>query len=293
MHKTVVQISGNNMPKERQVIDQRNAIASASAANRKFLNSTNGNNSNNNSNINRLTISNKYKDIRNIDLEKSRSLDSEYDKYHSNIRIEFDKSRSFDENYGESTNQQGKYAEHVNYPRNIKHSQNSPQKYGNRNDMLYDKNRKSIIPLPLLNYKQEQHQANMKAQHMCNNREQSPNSKLEPIYKAVTKSYEHLQSAISAQHPQQQQYSSLMHTISPTKRISIKSSASPHSDYDLTASDFNVDHDLCSYYSGKNIETFSNQRRRETMKLMNKNHATGIPTSSSPSTVSTARYLRN
>ncbi|XP_055325277.1 uncharacterized protein LOC129579318 isoform X2 [Sitodiplosis mosellana] len=278
MHKTVVQISGNNGQKERPI----NRVASTSA-NRRFV-TNNGNN-------NRLAVTNErqYKDVRNADLEKSRSLDSEYERYQGNSRTEFDKSRSFDENYSDQV-AQSKYID--NYPNNLKQAApvkpGSPQNYGNRYydpEMIYDKSRKSLTRSPLMAYKHEAKSTHPK--HTLSSvrgkreGERSPNLNREIMYRAaMTKSFDHLQSAIPLS---QQQLQTRDH--SPTKRMhSNHKKASPGSDYDLNASDFNVSYDIrgngksdnmskeaklmSEYYFGNkaNAESYLNQRRRETTK---------------------------
>lgn len=296
MHKTVVQISGNNGQKERTV----NRVASTSA-NRRFIN-TNGNN-------NRLAVTNdrQYKDIRNADLEKSRSLDSEYERYQSNSRTEFDQSRSFDENYSDQV-APPKYLD--NYANSLKQSAStkpdSPPNYGNRyydTELVYDKSRKSLTRSPLIGYKHEQKNSLTKHQQMRGKRdeERSPNLNRDNVYRAITKSFDHLQSAIQAQQLQSASVQSVR-DHSPTKRVHsnhlplLGKNASPGSDYDLNASDFNVSYDMRGngkndilskeaklmseyYFGGKaNAESYLNQRRRETAKM-----------SATPS----ARYLRN
>lgn len=293
MHKTVVQISGNNGQQQQQKERPINRVASTSA-NRRFVN--------NNGNNNRLTVTNErqYKDVRNADLEKSRSLDSEYERYQGNSRTEFDKSRSFDENYSDQVTQL-KYLD--NYPNNIKQlaapvKPGSPQNYGNRyydHEMIYDKSRKALTRSPLMTYKHEATK-NIHPKHGSvrgkREGERSPNLNRESVYRAMTKSFDHLQSVI----PSSQQIQNRDH--SPTKRLhSNHKNALPGSDYDLNASDFNVSYDMrgngkngdnlskeaklmSEYYFGNkaNAESYLNQRRRETTKA-----------SATPS----ARYLRN
>ncbi|XP_031618634.1 uncharacterized protein LOC116337843 [Contarinia nasturtii] len=284
MHKTVVQISGNNGQKERQI----NRVASA-LVNRRLIN-TNGNN-------NRLTVTNErqYKDVRNADLEKSRSLDSEYERFQGNSRTEFDKSRSFDENYSDQL-AQSKYLD--SYQNNMKQSipmkPGSPQNYGNRyyeHDVIYDKSRKSLTRSPLMAYKHDGKNAHAKHQQIRGKRddERSPNLNRESMYRSMTKSFDHLQSAIPAQSIQQN--ASSMRDHSPTKRVhSNHKNASFGSDYDLNASDFNVSYDIrgngkndkeaklmSEYYFGNakaNAESYLNQRRRDTTK------ASAIPSAS-------------
>lgn len=291
MHKTVVQISGNNAQKERPI----NRVASTSA-NRRFVN--NNGNGNGNGNNNRLAVTNErqYKDIRNSDLEKSRSLDSEYERYQGNPRTEFDKSRSFDENYSDQV-AQSKYLD--NYPNNMKQSgpakPDSPQNYGNRyydHEVVYDKSRKALTRSPMMAYKHDVKSAHSK--HPVRGKregERSPNLNRDSVYRAMTKSFDHLQSAIPSQTIQN------VRDVSPTKRMQLTAkNASPGSDYDLNASDFNVSYDMrgngksdnmnkeaklmSEYYFGNktNADTYLNQRRRDTAKA-----------SATPS----ARYLRN
>lgn len=297
MHKTVVQISGNNAPKERTIT--RTASTTAS---RRFVS--------NNGNSNRLTVTNdrQYKDIRNADLEKSRSLDSEYERYQGNSRTEFDKSRSFDENYSDQV-PQSKYLDYPNAIRQpVPTKLGSPQNYGNRfhdTELIYDKSRKSLTRSPLMSHKHDPKASHAKHQQIRGGKregERSPNLNRENVYRSMTKSFDHLQSAI----PMQQIQSTSVQSIrdhSPTKRIhgnshisALAKTTSPSSDYDLNASDFNVSYDIRSngksdilskeaklrseYYFGSkaNLESYLNQRRRETAKA-----------SIAPS----ARYLRN
>lgn len=288
MHKTVVQISGNNGQKERQI----NRVASTTA-NRRLIN--------NNGNNNRLTVTNErqYKDVRNADLEKSRSLDSEYERYQGNSRTDFDKSRSFDENYSDQL-AQSKYLD--NYQNNMKQTMpikpDSPQNYPNRyyeHDVIYDKSRKSLTRSPLMSYKHDAKNVHAKHQQVRGKRddERSPNlNQRQTMYRSMTKSFDHLQSAIPTQSIQNPPS---MRDHSPTKRIhSNQQNASFGSDYDLNASDFNVSYDvrgngkndkdaklMSEYYFGNakaNAESYLNQRRRDTAK------ASAIPS---------ARYLRN
>lgn len=315
MHKTVVQISGgsNGQPKERTI----NRVASTSA-NRRYVN-TNGNNGNNgnNSTNNRLAVKERqYRDLRNADLEKSRSLDSEYERYQGNGRTEFDQSRSFDENYSDQV-AQPKYLD--SYASNVKQTaavgaavaQPPPpdsQSINYDSELIYDKSRKSLTRSPLVGYKHEPKNphAKMHSQSVRGKRdgERSPNLNRDNVYRSITKSFDHLQSAIASQQQQIQSASmQAMREHSPTKRThsqnhmsALVKNMSPGSDYDLNASDFNVSYDIRSgkgdmlsneaklmseyYFGGKtNADSYSNQRRRELAK------ASPTPPS--------ARYLRN
>lgn len=321
MHKTVVQISGGNgAQKERTGISR---VASTSA-NRRYVNSNgNSNNINNNNSNNRLAVTKErqYKDLRNSDLEKSRSLDSEYQ---VNARTDFDQSRSFDENYGEQVAPSKYLDSYTNSmkqavvttqssppppppPTSSSSSQSQsqplqpqlpdslPNNYANRYydlDVAYDKSRKSLTRSPLIGYKHEP--KNTHAKHSQSTRDNA--------YRSITKSFDHLQSAITTQQQQIQSASmQAMREHSPTKRaysqnhMSALAKMSPG--YDLNASDFNVSYDIRSgkgdmlnkeakllseyYFGGKaNADaSYLNQRRRE-------------PTKPSP-TPPSARYLRN
>lgn len=326
MHKTVVQISGgNNAQKEKERTVNR---VGSTSANRRYVNSNNGNNGNNNTNNNnRLAVKERqYKDLRNADLEKSRSLDSEYERYQGNARTEFDQSRSFDENYSEQV-AQSKYLD--SYSNNGKQaaaqppstqlqsqaqlppSDSPPNNYGNRyydTELVYDKSRKSLTRSPLIGYKHESKNphAKMHSQSIRGKRDgdRSPNLNRDNVYRSITKSFDHLQSAIASQQQQIQSASmQAMREHSPTKRAhsqnhmsALVKNMSPASDYDLNASDFNVSYDIRSgkgemlnkeaklmsdyYFGGKpNTESYLNQRRREMAK------ASPTPPS--------ARYLRN
>lgn len=276
LHKTVVQISGNNAPKERPA----NRIATA-PPNRRFVS--------NNVNNNRLAITNErqYKDVRNADLEKSRSLDSEYERYQNNARSDFDKSRSFDENYGDQV-VQPKYMD--SYANNMAPAKpNSPRGMrGYEHEVAYDKSRKTMQHSPLLSYKHDQKSMHAKMQQPMRGKregERSPILNRDAMYRSITKSFDHLQT-VAQQLPRDP---------SPTKRMHANHSAmlaknvSPGSDYDLNASEFNVSYDIRNgksdakdprheYYFGgnANAESYLNQRRRDTTKA-------------TPS----ARYLRN
>lgn len=320
IHKTVVQIGANIVPKDRL----NNKVA-APIMNRRFAN--NGNN-------NRLAINNdrQYKDLRSMDLEKSRSLDSEYEKYQGSSRMDFDKSRSFDEHYGEKSSNQSKYLEHNNYPGQSKSGQptktNSPQNYGNRlyePDIMFDNGRKHVSHSPLMGYQREsQALDHHQQQHGRNSRRRSPNPNREPIYRSMATNFDLLPSQQQHQPVQQKQHHGSMNSTaqsirdhSPTKRLTGNSqstvlsanNSSFSSDYELNSSDFNVDYKIrgnvkndnlndektklaSDYYYGKaNVDQYLNQRRRNASKSNNKSHMVRLAASSSAAP--SARYLRN
>lgn len=312
IHKTVVQIgANNNVPKERH-----NNKAAAPIMNRRFAN--NGNN-------NRLVVNNdrQYKDLRNVDLEKSRSLDSEYEKYQGNSRMDFDKSRSFDDNYGEKSSNQSKYLELNNYG-GSKSGQptktNSQQNYGNRVyelDIMYDNARKQMSHSPLIGYQRDaQAIDHHQQQHGRNSRRRSPNLNREPIYRSMATNFD----LLPLQQQQQQQHGSTAQSIrdhSPTKRLTgntqstalSATNSSFSSDYELNSSDFNVDYKIrgnvkndninnektklaSDYYYGKaNADQYLSHRRRDTSKSNNKSHMARL--TASTSAAPSARYLRN
>lgn len=275
MHKSVVHINGNTGITGAPAKDKQFNRPTATTANRRYVIQ----NVPNISNHNRLTVNTDRQ------YEKAHSLDTEYDKYANNIRTNFDKSHSLDESYGSEASKPKKYVEHVKYSQASNNS-NSPQKYGSRlhdPEIIYERSRQSMLYSPLM-YKREQ-----PAQHLRgNSRDQPANLGVEPIYRTMAKSYDHLQTAVTA---------TAAHSISPTKRVvKIPANTSPSSDYEFNASDFNVDYDMrrnvnndrLGLYGGKNPESnaFSNQRRRDTMKVSNK-------TTIAPSSAVTAsRYLR-
>lgn len=290
-HKSVVHITGNTTGTQHKD-KQSNRIASnsmASSTNRRYI-TPNPNNSNSH---NRLTV--------NADrqYEKAHSLDTEYDKYANNIRINFDKSHSLDESYGGETAKPKKYVDHINYSQQpaVNHS-NSPQKYSGRSyepdGAMYERARQSMLYSPLM-YKRD----NQSAHHVrVNSRDQTvANLGVEPIYRTMAKSFDHLQSAISGGH----QCAIGVESRSPTKRIGkIPVNTSPGSDFEYNASDFNVDYDVrrnvnndrIGFYGGQNPDTMSfasNQRRRDTKKIANK---PTIVTTLSPSAATTSRYLK-
>lgn len=287
MHKSVVHISGNNsaQPKDKQY--HRTTIP---AANRRYVVPQNVNSINSH---NRLTVATDRQ------YEKAHSLDNECDKFAVSVRSNFDKSHSLDESYGGELAKPKKYMEHGNYSQTSKHS-SSPQKYGNRlylePEIVYERSRQSMLYSPLM-YKRDH-----SAQHVrgATSREHPSNLGGEPIYRTMAKSYDHLQSAVAAH-----QYAAAggVYSVSPTKRTAklAATNASPSSDYELNASDFNVDYDLrrnvnnerLGFYGGQNPDTttsFSNQRRRDTKKVASK--PTTVATTLSPSAATSSRYLR-
>lgn len=296
-HKSVVHITGNTgtQPKDKQfsritpatATTAAAAAAVAATANRRYVTP----NTNNASSHNRLTVT--------VDrqYEKAHSLDTDYDKYANNVRVNFDKSHSLDESYGGELAKPKKYVEHINYSQPPNHS-SSPQKYGSRlyepDGAMYERARQSMLYSPLM-YKRD----SPSAHHIrFNPRDQSvANLGIEPIYRTMAKSFDHLQSAISGH-----QYAVGVESRSPTKRIAkLPANASPSSDYEYNASDFNVDYDVrrnvnndrVGFYGGQNPDTMSfasNQRRRDTKKVPSK--TTTIGTSLSPSAATTSRYLK-
>lgn len=295
-HKSVVHITGNaGQPNDKQLnrVASTTAAAAAAAANRRYISP----NVNSVGSHNRLTVTTDRQ------YEKAHSLDTEYDKYANNVRLNFDKSHSLDESFGGETAKPKKYAEHSNYPAPApqpppaNHS-GSPQKYGGRlyepDGGMYERMRQAMLYSPLM-YKRDQqpttHHVRVSA------RDQSAaNLGVEPIYRTMAKSFDHLQSAIGGGHP----YGAAVESRSPTKRMAkLPANASPSSDYEYNASDFNVDYDMrrnvnndrVGFYGGQNPDTMSfaaSQRRRDAKKVPNK---TTIAATLSPS-AATKRYLR-
>lgn len=279
MHKSVVHINGNTgAPAKEKQFNRTTAIT----PNRRYVIP----NVANVSNHNRLTVNTDRQ------YEKAHSLDTEYDKYANNVRTNFDKSHSLDESYGSEASKPKKYVEHPNYSQATNNS-NSPQKYGNRlhnPEIIFERSRQSMLYSPLM-YKREQ-----PAQHLrTNSRDQPANLGIEPIYRTMAKSYDHLQTAVTGH-----RNATVAHSISPTKRVvKIPANTSPSSDYEFNASDFNVDYDMrrnvnndrLGLYGGKSSEStaFANQRGRDTKKVSNK---PAIAPSLSPSAVTASRYLR-
>lgn len=296
-HKSVVHITGNAGPPNDKQLNRvasttAAAAAAAAAANRRYITP----NVNSVSSHNRLTVTTDRQ------YEKAHSLDTEYDKYANNVRLNFDKSHSLDESFGGEVAKPKKYVEHTNYPPPppppANHS-GSPQKYGGRlyepDGGMYERMRQSMLYSPLM-YKRDQqptHHVRIGA------RDQSAaNLGVEPIYRTMAKSFDHLQSAIGGH--QYGAAAAAAESRSPTKRMAkLPATASPSSDYEYNASDFNVDYDMrrnvnndrVGFYGGQNPDTMSfasSQRRRDAKKVPNK---TTIAATLSPS-AATKRYLR-
>lgn len=135
----------------------------------------------------------RYKESRNLDLEKSRSLDSECERYQYN---DFDKSHSFDEDYAEQNAR--KYLddnrsfsiEHV-YARGQRKAA-SPTNHGSNSganarlydqEMMYERVRSQRSPV-IDNYKRQQqkHSASVR-----NTRKRSPNLNRDGSYRAASR----------------------------------------------------------------------------------------------------------
>lgn len=281
-HKVVVKLG--NVLKERPSYQQVRNSSTAPANNR----------SNNRQRVpaERYTVS--PKDTRNIDLEKSRSLDSEYEKYKYNPSMDFDKSRSFDDDYTDRGSG-NKYLDdnrsfsndHVYAKSTVAGAkQTSPQVvYGSRlydHEMMYDLARKAMERSPILEFRHQQQRQQNRA------RERSPNSGGEQIYR-MNRSFEH---KVSQQGRRDQ---------SPSKNAvghgMLGSGSSPGSDYDGPVVDFDVEFDprmneelikeakiVTEFLYGNKAkaETYLNQRRRDTKAM---SQIAGTPSS--------GRYIRN
>lgn len=222
------------------------------------------------------------KDTRNLDLEKSRSLDSEYDsKYKYNTATDFDKSRSFDDDYAERSAATQQYLDDGRsfsndqmYAKNAG-KQNSPQTYGNR---LYehDMGRKTLERSPLLDYRRQQQQ-----RQQSRNRDRSPNSSGDQMYR-MSRSYEQ-----TANNP-------IRRDLSPSKIIVnhtlMANHASPGSEYDVEY-DSRMNEELIKeakivteflYGNKAKAEAYMNQRRRDAKQM---SQVAGTPSS--------GRYIRN
>lgn len=241
----------------------------------------------------------RYKDSRSTDLEKSRSLDSEYEKYQYN---DFDKSRSFDEEYSDGTYLDGNRAYNVDqtYTKTNKQMcqprQSSPQNYGSRlydHDMSYDMARKTLERSPLMDYKRQQ-QAKYSNR---STRDRSPNIGRDAAYRSMAKSFDHGQSQqIIRDHSPSNMYGTKSHSV-------MGNNSSPVSEYDVKACDYSTDYNVRSnivndelikeaklvteflYGNKGKAEAYLNQRRRDTSKS-NRSHVTGTNASS-------GRYIRN
>lgn len=120
-------------------------------------------------------------DFRPSDIDKSKSFDVEYEKYHFNIKSEFDKSRSFDDDYGtqrpvKSVNDSRSFSNDRVYSKissksnkshhqtssgakQQQHQQSPQQSYGSRlyeHEMMYDLARKAMDRSPIMEFRRQQ-----------------------------------------------------------------------------------------------------------------------------------------
>lgn len=249
-----------------------------------------------------MTSNERYKESRNADLEKSRSLDSEYDKYQYNVPTDFDKSRSFDEDYGESNS--AKYLDDSRsfsidqvYSKNKQTPpprQSSPQNYGSRlydHELMYDTSRKAMERSPLMDYKRQQKPKNS----IRNSRDRSPNINRDSMYRAISRNLDQSQA--------QQQ---LMRDNSPSNvstllvnHSAIGSSSSPGSDFNTNTVEYDMRGNVMNdelikeaklvteflYGNKAKAEKYLNQRQRNS-KSNRSHHVAEAPATS-------GRYIRN
>lgn len=315
-HKTVVKIGGGGgVVKERgpshQLYVAPPPVSAANVAppsNRRVVRNTQA-----------MTNEQRYKENRNIDLEKSRSLDSEYERYQYS---DFDKSRSFDENYGDSN----KYLEDSRafsidqvYSKGPRKA-NSPPNHNNSggggsnarlydHELMYEIARSQRSPV-IDNYKRQQQKHGGSAR---NNRKRSPNLNREPSYRAMTRNVD--QSKVYRD-PSPSNVSTIVVNHSTTLGSS-GGHTSPGSDYDGNAGDYDYDYEssvrgnaindelikeaklVTDFLYGTNnksnkADTYLNsQRRRGDTKTSNRSHVPAGTNAAASSSASAARYIRN
>lgn len=251
------------------------------------------------------------KDNRNLDLEKSRSLDNEYDsKYNKyNPANDFDKSRSFDDDYAERAGKKylddgRSFSNDQVYAKGGGGSgkQTSPQMaYGNRlydhDAMMFDMARKSMERSPLLDYRRQQQQQRQQANRM---RDRSPNSSgggggggSDQMYR-MSRSYEQ-QTPANNNNNNHMNMNVNRRDQSPSKIIVnhtlMANHASPGSEYDVEY-DPRMNEELIKeakivteflYGNKAKAEAYMNQRRRGDAKQLSQ--IAGTPSS--------GRYIRN
>lgn len=263
-----------------------------------------------------MTNEQRYKENRNIDLEKSRSLDSEYERYQYS---DFDKSRSFDEDYGEpNTN---KYLEdnrsfsidqvYSKGPRKV----NSPPNYnsgGGSNarlydhELLYEMARSQRSPI-IDTYKRQQQKHGGSTR---NSRKRSPNLNRDTTYRSMTRNMDPTK---VYRDPSPSNVSTIVVNHSTTLGSS-GGHTSPGSDYDGNAGDYDYDYESTIrggnaindelikeaklvtdflYGNSNKADTYLNSQRRRDTKPSNRTHAPSSGANAASSSAATARYIRN
>lgn len=235
------------------------------------------------------------KDTRNLDLEKSRSLDSEYEQFTKyNPATDFDKSRSFDDDYNERGNGGNKYLDDGRsfsndqvYAKNpAPNKQTSPQTYGSRlydHEMMYDMARKVMERSPILEFRRQQQR-----QQQNRNRDRSPNSNGDQMYR-MNRSFE--------QPPPQNQS---RRDQSPSKIVVnhalMAGHPSPGTEYDgppeyETDFDPRMNEELIK--EAKIVTEFLYGNKAKAEALLNQRRREAKPMSQIAGTPSSGRYIRN
>lgn len=254
------------------------------------------------------------KDFRMPDNDKSKSFDSEYDKYQYNIKTEFDKSRSFDDDYGtqkpiKSVNESRSFSNErvCSKVSNVKSSTNgggasqaqppaqkqSPQSYGSRlyeHEMMYDLARKAMDRSPIMEFRrQQQIQRNHNASGGRNSRERSPN-------KASSNEQQQLYRPFNRNTDQ----SLNRRDLSPNDTLSVMPTVNYLTNNSSPSSEFDVQYEIGSdmmddelireaelvteflYGNKARAEAYLNQRRKDNKNIT---QMAGTPSS--------GRYIRN
>lgn len=269
-----------------------------------------------------MTNEQRYKENRNADLEKSRSLDSEYERYQYS---DFDKSRSFDEDYGEHNI--NKYSDDnrsfsidqvyskgqrkVNDPSNYKNSGGGSNARLYDHELMYEMSRSQRSPV-IDNYKRQQQKLGV---NVRTSRKRSPNLNRESSYRTMTRN---IDPSKVYRDPSPSNVSTIVVNHSTTLGNS-GGHTSPGSDYDGNAGDYDYDYESSvrgnaineelikeaklvtdflygnSNKSNKADTYLNSHRRRDTKPTSNRSHASAgsnaVPSSSSA--VASARYIRN
>lgn len=295
-HKVVVKMG--NVLKERPSYQSVRNITSAGAG---VASTNNGRGSSARQRMPPERYTTPAKDSRNIDLEKSRSLDSEYDSQYKYIApTDFDKSRSFDDDYAERSGGNGSggnrhltdersFSNDQVYAKNPASSgkQTSPQTYSSRHydhEMLYDLACKSMERSPLLEFRRLQQQ--QRQQNRV--RDRSPNRCGDQMYRLNRNSDQPVNN--SNRRDQSPSKIVVNHTL-------MANDASYGSDYDGPAIEYDVEYDprmneelikeakiVTEFLYGNKAkaEAYMNQRRRDAKQM-----------SQIAGTLSSGRYIRN
>lgn len=238
------------------------------------------------------------KDTRNLDLEKSRSLDSDYEqfnKYSSNT--DFDKSRSFDDDYNERGNGANKYLDDGRsfsndqvYSKNPASNakQTSPQSYGSRlydHEMMYDMARKVMERSPILEFRRQQ-----QLQRQQNrNRDRSPNSNSDQMYR-MNRSFEQPPPSNQSRRDQSPSKIVVNHAL-------MGNHPSPGTEYDGPAVEYETDFDPRMneelIKEAKIVTEFLYGNKAKAEALLNQRRREAKPMSQIAGTPSSGRYIRN